>query len=206
MSDMTAVIVPKSDQWNFDDFLGGVTMTVTITAAKVSPGTEQPVQLSLSGTKKFYRPGKSMSRVMVYCWGKDSANYIGRSMTLYGDPSVTFGAMKVGGIRISHMSHITGKQIIPLTATKGKKALFTVQPLTVSASSDTDALNADADAAATGGVASYQAFFTGLSNAAKAALLPRHEALKAAAAAVVAKPSEDAASEAQAGIPDDDEV
>lgn len=52
-------------------------------------------------------------------------------MTLYHDPSVRFGGSEVGGIRISHMSDIEGPIRVNLTATKGKKALHTVEPLVV---------------------------------------------------------------------------
>jgi hypothetical protein len=42
-------------------------------------------------------------------------------MELYCDPEVQFGGMKVGGIRISRMSHIDGDKSMALTATRGKK-------------------------------------------------------------------------------------
>lgn len=190
--DMRFAIEPKSDQWNFDDFADGSTMTVTITKAVVHRRKEQPVELSLSNGPKLYRPGKSMGRVLVHCWGIDSQNYVGKSLTLYGDPNVTFGSLKVGGIRISHMSAINGKQVIPLTATKGVKKLFTVLPLAPAAGDlDVDALNEAADVEAAKGVVAYQTFFKGLSNAARAALLPRHEALKVTAAEADAKVSDD---------------
>lgn len=129
MNDMRAVIVPKSDQINADDLLSGP-MTITITAVTIRPGTEQPVSINFEGDGgKCYRPCKSMARVMVACWGPDANQYKGRSMTLYCDPKVKWGGMEVGGIRISHMTHINGTQTMALTATKGSKKPFTVQPL-----------------------------------------------------------------------------
>lgn len=128
MNDMRAAIIPKSDQWNYDDFLSG-SMTFKITGVKVRGGTEQPVEISLEGTEKFYRPCKSMSRALVTAWGPESSKYVGRSLTLYGDPTIKWGGLEVGGIRISHMSDIDSKLTMALTATRGNRKPFVVKPL-----------------------------------------------------------------------------
>src|SRR4051812_19975879 len=121
MNDMRPVIVPKSDQINSDDLLAGP-ITITITKVDIRPGTEQPISVFYEGDNgKPWKPGKSMARVMVTCWGPDANNYIGRSVTLFCDTTVTWGGMAVGGIRISHLSHIDSAQTMALTATKGKK-------------------------------------------------------------------------------------
>ena len=131
MNDMRAVIIPKSDQINADHLIGGP-LTVTIAEVTIRPGTEQPVSIHFHGDDgKPYKPCKSMARVMVHCWGPDANAYIGRSMTLYCDPKVKWGGMAVGGIRISHISHINAPVTMALTETKGSKKLFTVQPLKV---------------------------------------------------------------------------
>lgn len=127
--DMSAFIIAKSDQLNSDDLMAGP-RTVTITGVRGAEG-DQPVAVHYDGDGgKPFKPCKSMRRVMVACWGKDASKYAGRSMTLYRDPEVAFGGMKVGGIRISHMSDIDGKKQLALTATRGKKAPFVVLPLT----------------------------------------------------------------------------
>lgn len=129
MNDMSPAIVPKSDQLNTDDLLAGP-RTIRITAVSIRPGTEQPVSISFEGDGgKPYKPCKSMCRVMVHAWGADASKYIGRSLTLYADPKVTWGGMAVGGIRISHMSDIDGKITMALTVTKNNKRPFTVVPL-----------------------------------------------------------------------------
>ena len=129
MNDMSAVIVPKSDQINADDLLAGP-KTIRITEVNIRPGTEQPVAISFGdGDEKVWRPCKSMSRVLVAAWGPDAKVYVGRSVTLYCDPKVKWGGMEVGGIRISHMSHIDRDMVMALTATKGKRAPYTVKPL-----------------------------------------------------------------------------
>ena len=128
MSDMSAVIIPKSDQINADDLIGGP-ITITIVAVKVQPGTEQPVSIDFGDPKKVFRPCKSMSRVMVAAWGPDSSKYAGKSLTLYRDPKVKWGGLEVGGIRISHMSGIDTAMTMALTETKQSRKPFTVKPL-----------------------------------------------------------------------------
>lgn len=129
MADITATTEPKSDQLNADSLIGGKTKTIKVTKVSLVIG-EQPVIINYEGDEgKPYKPGKSMRRVLVHCWGADGNNFIGRSMTLYCDEKVTFGGMAVGGIRISHMSHIDKPVTMALTATRSKKAPFTVKPL-----------------------------------------------------------------------------
>ncbi|OYY74022.1 MAG: hypothetical protein B7Y43_19845, partial [Sphingomonas sp. 28-62-20] len=128
MNDMSVVIVPKSDQISSDDFLAGP-KTFTIEGVSISPGTEQPVSIKLEGEPRVWKPCKSMSRVLVQVWGPDANVYTGRSLTLYRDPKVKWGGMEVGGIRVSHMSHMNGRLLLQLTATKGKRAPHVVEPL-----------------------------------------------------------------------------
>lgn len=153
--DMSKTIIPKSDQLNADDLIAGP-RTVTITGVRGTEAAEQPVAINFQGDdNKPYKPCKSMRRVMVHVWGPDAKAYVGRSMTLYCDPNVVFGGMKVGGIRISHMSHMNGPQTMALTATRAKRAPFTVQPLVVEQtqrSVDVDAMVVKYAAAADKGV------------------------------------------------------
>jgi hypothetical protein len=126
--DISQTTAPKSDQQNFDDYIGG---PKTVTIEKVTPGSlEQPVDVHLvEFPGRPYRPSKSMRRVLVKAWGIESSAYTGRRMTLYGDPEVTFGRDKVGGIKISHLSHIEERLTLALTVTRGKRAPFNVEPL-----------------------------------------------------------------------------
>lgn len=126
--DLTSTIVPKSDQLNAEDLLAG---PVTVTVESVTGGSaEQPVNVNL---REFpgrpYRPSKTQRRVLVKLWGAESAAYAGRRMTLYRDPDVKFGGIKVGGIKISHLSHIEQRATLVLTETKGKRAPHVVEPL-----------------------------------------------------------------------------
>jgi hypothetical protein len=70
-----------------------------------------------------------MRRVLVHCWGADGNVLRGRRLTLYRDENVQFGGIKVGGIRISHMSHIDREITMALTATRAKRTPYTVKPL-----------------------------------------------------------------------------
>lgn len=185
MSDMTDIIAPRSDQINFDDFPPGVSRTVKITSVKIDlAAKDQKCSVSFEGDGgKVYRPGKSMARVMVHIWGRDSAAYPGHSMTLYGDPEVMFGGVKMGGIRISHMTGITKPVTIALTATRANRKPFTVKPLVTVAEPELDRekLLNDSDVAAHLGLEAYKGFFGALGKAERAFLLPRHEDLKAIA-------------------------
>lgn len=127
--DMSQVIVPRSDQINSDDLISGP-RTIRITEVDIRPGTEQPVSIFYDGDNgKPWRPCKSMSRVLVAAWGPDASRYVGRSVTLYRDPNVKWGGMDVGGIRVSHLSDIERDMVMALTATKGKRAPYTVKVL-----------------------------------------------------------------------------
>lgn len=146
MNDMTSAIVPKSDQMSADDLLTGP-RTIRVSQVEINPGTEQPVIISYEGDNgRPWKPCKSMSRVLVNAWGPDAKMYQGRSITLFRDPTVKWGGMEVGGIRISHLSDIDNTMKMSLTATRGKFAAFTVQPLKVeSVKPNTDKARAAAD-------------------------------------------------------------
>lgn len=129
MNDMRQTIVPKSDQLNADDLIAGP-ITITVTEVRIRGGQEQPVSIHYEGDNgKPYKSCKSMNRVLVAAWGADASQYAGRRMTLYRDPSVRWGGMEVGGIRISHLSDIDATMTMALTATKGSRKPFTVKPL-----------------------------------------------------------------------------
>jgi hypothetical protein len=129
MNNMLVTIVPKSDQLNADDLIGR-NLTIEVESVTITPGTEQPVAIHFAGDGgKPYKPCKSMCRILVQTWGPDANQYVGRGMTLYRDPTVKWGGMDVGGIRISHLSHLESAMTMALTATKQTRKPFTVKPL-----------------------------------------------------------------------------
>ena len=145
--DMTDSIVPKSDQMNAEDLLTGP-RTFTIAEVRKSGSGEQPVEVVL---KEFphdrpFKPSKTVRRIMVAAWGPDAANYKGRRMTLYRDPSVKWAGQDVGGIRVSHMSHIDKRLTVALTVTRGKRAPYVVEPLGDAPTKSAESLDVPADA------------------------------------------------------------
>lgn len=125
--DLTASIEARSDQINADDLLAG---PATYTIREVIAGkAESPFDFLLVETDRAYRPSKTMRRVIVNAWGAEAANYAGRRLTLYREPTIQFGGKTVGGIRISHMSHIDKRVEMQAQVTRGKREKFAVDPL-----------------------------------------------------------------------------
>lgn len=125
--DMTKTIEPKSDQLDAVDLVSGPR---TFTIERVSAGnSEQPVNIHLVGFPRVWRPSKSMRRVLVAAWGTDGSRYAGRSVTLFCNPDIMFGGIKVGGIQISHVSHIDKPLAVALLVKRGQSSMFTVKPI-----------------------------------------------------------------------------
>ena len=126
---MKVTIEKKTDQLNYEDFLGGVTRIVTV--VEVKAGTkEQQYDIVLEGDQRVWRPAVTVLKLLVEAWGDDATEWVGRRAMLYGDPEIMFGRDKVGGIRVSHLSHIARPVVASLTETRGKRRMHTVQPLT----------------------------------------------------------------------------
>jgi hypothetical protein len=115
---------------NADDLISG---SITIKVNKVTlNASDQPVSIHYDGGEgRPFKPCKSMRRVLILAWGSDGDDYIGKSMTLFADPKVKWAGAEIGGIRISHLSHIEGKLRMMLTETRGKKSPFVVEPLVI---------------------------------------------------------------------------
>lgn len=179
---MADTIAPKSDQLNADDLIAGP-RTIMITRVSGNEGNpEQPVNVFFDGDGgKPFRPCKSMRRVMVAVWGPDAGTYPGRSMTIFRDPSVAFGGMQVGGIRISHMSHLDKPVTMALTATKAKRSPYKVEPLKVAppptAAPASNAIDA-ASVAAQRGTEAFRAWWAGANAAEREAVKPHIAQMK----------------------------
>jgi hypothetical protein len=127
---MLETIIPKSDQLNADDLIGGVAKVIKVTTVRLDAKSEQPCAINYENDQgKPFKPCKSMRRVLVNVWGADASLYVGRSMELVRDDSVKFGGLEVGGIRISRISHIDRPVTMALTASKAVRKPFTVKPL-----------------------------------------------------------------------------
>lgn len=126
-------IAPNSDQLDAVDLVAGP-RTFTVDRAVVKDGDEQPVNIHLAEFPRPWRPGKSMRRVLVAIWGDDETTYAGRRITLWCDPRVRFGGAEVGGVRITHMSHLDKPRGVPLIVSRGKSGVYPVKPLAEAAS------------------------------------------------------------------------
>lgn len=125
--DISETLEPNSEQLDAVELLGGAR---TFSIERVTKGNaEQPVQVHLAEFPRPWRPGKSMRRVLAACWGADASQWVGRRVRLYCDLNVVFGKEKVGGTRIAALSHIDKPRQIPLLVSKGRSAVFTVEPL-----------------------------------------------------------------------------
>jgi len=126
-------ISPKSDQLNADDLLAGP-ITVRVASVKRGSDDKQPVVITIEGDRKYqpFKPCLTIRRVLVMAWGEYPDKWIGRTMTLYRNPDVIYGGLRVGGIRISHLSDLDKPEVTyMLTATRGKKEQCTVKRLEV---------------------------------------------------------------------------
>ena len=126
--DISHTIVSKSDQLNADQLLGGP-ITITVSAIRIAEGGQPVVIQYHNDNGRPYKPCLSMRKILAFAWGTDASQWVGRSITLYNDPEVMFGGKKVGGIRISHLSHIKGDITASITVTRGKKREMTIKKL-----------------------------------------------------------------------------
>ena len=128
--DLANAIIAKSDQLNADDLIAGPR---TFTVAEVRQGdADQPVSIFLKewpGNRPF-KPSKTVTRILSAAWGINSDDWpTDARMTLFRDPKVKWGGQEVGGIRVSHLSHLDAPLKLALAESKGKKSLHTIQPL-----------------------------------------------------------------------------
>lgn len=132
MTTLAEALAPKSDQLNADDLIAGPRVLKITGARIVRDGRDTKVVLNFDGDNgKPWKPCKTMGRAMVMAWAiADEQQMVGKSVRVFRDPTVRFGSDgEVGGIRISHMSHIDKAANIKLTEAQGKKRLYTFQPL-----------------------------------------------------------------------------
>ena len=145
VSNLSPTIIPKSDQLNSEQLLGGP-ITIKVTDINVSESPDQPVVIHYEGENgRPYKPCKSMRKVLIFAWGDDGTKWIGRRMTLFNDPDVKWAGVKVGGIRISHLSDIERELQLQLTATRGKKEPFVIKRLNVTQPATKPAAATDAE-------------------------------------------------------------
>lgn len=137
--DLSKTIIPKSDQLNADDLIAG-SKTICIRDVQAGGDETQPVSIYYYGdNNKPFKPCKSVRRVLVQLWGTESDLYINRKLTLYRDVSVKWAGVEVGGIRVSHASHISEPTKVLITTAKNSRRPFTIEPIAPKPLKDVDA-------------------------------------------------------------------
>ena len=183
--DFSDTIIAKSDQLNAGDISGS--LTIKIVEGKKKSGDDQPIALFYEGdTKRPWKPCKSMRRVIAQLWGgKDGkVDVRGKLVTLFCDPSVTWGGESVGGIRISHMSGIDKAINVTVRASRHNVKTYSIKPLKETAdiseplppAPDKELLGAGVDAAEQG-VDAYKEWLSTLSDDEKTSIKPKHKEL-----------------------------
>jgi len=199
MIDISQTTAPKSDQLNADDLIGGP-RTITITRVSANEGGDQPINVFFEGDdNKPFRPCKGVRRVMMAVWGNDGSTYAGKSMTIWRDPDVTWGGMAVGGIRISHMSHMDRDTTLAVTESKTKRKPLVVKMLRVEAPTPAPTTAAPenafelAHAAASKGTAAFKEWWNSdVGKTCREAVKPNMAEIKATAAAADAATTDEA--------------
>lgn len=141
VQDVSDTILANSDQLNADDLMSGPIVVQVKDVRRLSK--DQPIEITISGGHRPWRPSKTSRRVLVYCWGKDARQWVGRWVELYRDPDVEWAGRPVGGIRVCALSHLDGPRELSLQVKRGKKVSRTIGALTPPERPDIDAIAED---------------------------------------------------------------
>lgn len=130
--DIRAATKPKSDQLNYENYLTG---PQTYTVAKVTPGDrDHPVFIHMVECPATpYKPSKGMLKCISKPegWGDKSSKWVGKLITLYGDPTVIYGGVEVGGIKVQAMSDIDSDYETLISARRGVRKPHLIKKLSV---------------------------------------------------------------------------
>lgn len=130
--DIRAATKPKSDQLNYETFLTG---SQTFTVSKVTPGDrDHPVFIHMNECPATpYKPSKGMLKCIAQPdgWGDKSSQWVGKSITLYGDPTVIYGGVEVGGIKVAALSDISGDYETLISARRGVRKPHLIKKIVI---------------------------------------------------------------------------
>ena len=130
--DIRAATKPKSDQLNYETFLTG---PQTFTVSKVTPGDrDHPVFIHMNECPTTpYKPSKGMLKCIAQPdgWGDKSSQWVGKSITLYGDPAVIYGGVEVGGIKVAALSDINGDYETLISARRGVRKPHLIKKIVI---------------------------------------------------------------------------
>ncbi len=128
---------PKSDQLNSIQIEKPI--VVKILRVDYDPNRDrQQVWITCSSNASFvdakrpFKPCKTVLRIFSKAWGIDASKWVGKSAELFTDENVVFKSEKVGGIRVSAVSHIAGNYLEFITlGTFGRKQSLKIKRLDV---------------------------------------------------------------------------
>ena len=130
--DIRAAIKPKSDQLNYENFIAG---PQTFTVSKVTPGDrDHPVFIHMVECPATpYKPSKGMLKCIAAPdgWGDKSSKWAGLQITLYGDPTVIYGGVEVGGIKVAALEGIESDYETLISARRGVRKPHMIRKLSV---------------------------------------------------------------------------
>lgn len=128
--DTAALTAADSTQINAVDLIGGDMTVIVIAGRQIKREGKVGAELRLENDARFYRPSKGMFRVLCGLYGGDPSKWPQRfALRLYCDGGVKFGGAQVGGVRISHASHIKGERQIPVAESRGAAKMVTIKPM-----------------------------------------------------------------------------
>jgi len=129
--DITQALAPNSDQLDAIELVEPRTFTID-TGSRIGKRDGKTVaEIRLVELDRVWRPSKGMLDVLAACWSTKGDQWPGKRVTLYNDPDVMFGKDKVGGVRISHLSHIDAARDVQIrgAGATGRKRTWHVEPL-----------------------------------------------------------------------------
>lgn len=124
----------KSDRLNYEDFIAGDrTFTIEKIGKRNDQGKDRLLIFFKEEPTKAYWPSLGMVKCLANAeggWGDAPfAEWIGRQIRLFGDPHAMYAGKELGGIRISHISHISSPYITKITERRGVRIDFNIDPL-----------------------------------------------------------------------------
>lgn len=131
MANIKAAIQPRSDQLNYVDFAAGpevFTIDHTEDYRDDKGGNRVAIHMVERPGRPF-KPSATNLRLMAIGWTDNDTDWPGRRVQLGGDPEVTFGREKVGGIRVLALSDIEQPFTAKLNVSRGRRQSFRVERL-----------------------------------------------------------------------------
>jgi len=128
--DITEALAPASDQLDAVELVNPRTFTIAPGSKLGKRDGKTVAEIRFVDFDRVWRPSKGMLDVLAACWGTKAEAWVGHQVTVYNDPDVMYGKDKVGGVRISHLSHIDKARIVTIRgAGAGRKKPWPVQPI-----------------------------------------------------------------------------